>query len=281
MRTALIRPALVLLAILALYFGAAAFILRFGLDRLLFPKTSAFAGPTAERVERITATTGAELLARQYGRADLGCVVFLPGQHGYLPAYDPSALTRAGLKVWLISYPGQEGAAGSATVTVVEDLVRRAVRMASNQCPQDRVVILGVSLGSALAVQSGIGNHPAGLVLVSAAPSLSAAIRTRLASRWYLMPLRLLPLPHVLKRDYTLSDALPSRGALAIFQGSADEQTPLDALRKSLDPSFEASIVRIDGGTHSTTFALSREAQLSTILRMLSQPESNPSLERP
>jgi hypothetical protein len=267
------RSAVVLLAIGALYFGGAALVLRSDLDRLLFLKTPAFAGPVAKRVEHIRATTGAEILVRRYGHADRGCVVFFPGQHGYLPTYDPSGLTGGGLEVWLVAYPGQDGAAGNATIAVVEDLATRVVRMAFDHCAQGRVVMLGVSLGAMLAARASVGSQPAGVVLVSAATSLSDAIRSRLAAKWYLSPLRLLPLSRILKRDYTLSEGLPSHSALAIFQGTADEQAPLAALRESLPPEYRYAIVRVEGGTHATTFALSKETQLSTILRLLSQSE--------
>jgi pimeloyl-ACP methyl ester carboxylesterase len=270
------RPLLIgLLVASTVYFGAAAAIIRFGLDGLLFPRTRGFAGPTAERVEHIVAEDGAEILARLYGSADRGCVVFFPGQHGYLPAYDLSNLTRAGLRVWLLSYPGQNGASGRATVEKVEALAGRAIRMAVDQCPQGKVVLVGVSLGATLAVRAAAGVQPVGTVLVSASPALSDAIRRHLAARWYWYPLQLLPISRVLKRDFKLSASLPVHTVVTIFQGSADDQTPLAALRDDPGTASRAEIVRVEGGTHSTTFALSEEDQRSTILRMLASTQPN------
>jgi pimeloyl-ACP methyl ester carboxylesterase len=266
--------------LLTLYLASVAAILRFGLDSLLFPHTNSFVGPQPEQIVRIPAASSGEGLVRQYGRADHGCLVFFPGQHGYSATYDPLAFSNGGLRVWLVSYPGQDDAAGNATIAEVEQFGGRAVRLAVEQCPSGKVVVLGVSLGATLAARSIGPEEVAGLVLVSAAPSLSAAIRTRLASSWYLAPLTLLPLSHILQRDYVLSDSLSSGVAVAIFQGSADQQSPIAALRGSLSADRQAAIVQVDGGTHSTTFALSRAAQLSTISRMLSHSEPNTSPER-
>jgi hypothetical protein len=281
LRPALRRTPVIFLAVIALYVGSAAAVLRFGLDRLLFPHTGLFSGPPPQSVERIPLASGSEGLIRRYGRADYGCVVFFPGQHGYVPEYDPRAFTITGIEVWLLSYPGQDGAAGTATTASIEDFGKATVRMALKHCPRNKVVLLGVSLGATLATRSISADGVSGMVLVSAGASLSSVIRARLASKWYLAPVTALPLASILQHDYNLTESLLPRTSAAIFQGSADLQTPIAVLRDSLRSETQAEIVQVEGGTHSTTFALSREAQLSTISRMLAQPEPNPSLERP
>jgi hypothetical protein len=73
---------IVLLVVIAAYFGTAAAMIRYGLDGLLFPRIKEFGGPIAERVEHIVSEDGAEILVRLYGPMDRGCVVFFPGQNG-------------------------------------------------------------------------------------------------------------------------------------------------------------------------------------------------------
>ncbi len=263
------RLAAMILACLILYFIIGAALLRFQLDRWLFPRTDAFAGPQATQVHRIALSPGVEGLVRQYGGPVQGCLVVFPGQHGYLPAYDPGPYTESGLSVWIVAYPGQDGAVGTATIANVEALASEAVRLASNRCLKGKLVVLGVSLGSGVAASSLSTEIPAGLILVSAAPSLSAAIRTRLAAKWYLAPLTVLPLSRILPRDYSLNDALGSRVDVVILQGTDDVATPITSLREALRSSLQSAIVPINGGTHSTTFTLSQSSQLSSIMRQL------------
>jgi alpha-beta hydrolase superfamily lysophospholipase len=193
--------------------------------------------------------------------------VFFPGQHGYDAKYDPGPYTAAGYEVLLLAYPGQDGASGSATLEDIEDLASRAVRRANESCPENTVVILGVSLGAMLAAYSGRGAEPAAVVLVATAPSLSAGIHARLSSKWYLAPLQLLPLSRILPYDYNLAESLVHAPAnrVVIFQGTEDQQTPIADLGNTLRQVEGLRMVRVLGGTHATTFALSQEAQITTI----------------
>jgi alpha-beta hydrolase superfamily lysophospholipase len=270
------------LAGIALYFATGVWVLRFAMAGLLFPHTPDYGGPSPDSIERVESEEGNELLIRRFGKAHIGCVVFFPGQHGYAAKYDPGPYTEAGLEVLLLAYPGQDGASGSATLANIEDLARRAVGRATESCPANRVVLLGVSLGAMLAAYAGHGVELSGLVLVAAAPSLSGAISVRLASRWYLAPLGILPLSRILPHDYSLTESLVKGpvGGVVIFQGTDDEQTPISALSDEFSSSNGIRVVRVPGGTHSTTFAASREAQISTIKSALSQQQPIPSPER-
>jgi hypothetical protein len=151
----------------------------------------------------------------------------------------------------------------------MEDFGKTAVRMALSRCPEGKVVLLGVSLGATLAARSTSADAVAGMVLVSAGASLSSVVRTRLKSKWYLAPLTVLPVEGILQNDYALMESLLPSNPIVIFQGSADSQTPISGLRHSLGSEARRAIVQVDGGTHSTTFVLSRAAQLSAISRML------------
>jgi len=198
-------------------------------------------------------------------------VVFFPGQHGATAGYSFANYTAAGLAVFAIAYPGQDGASGRTELSEIEDLVDRAIATVGNTCSLNRTVFVGVSLGAMLAAYASRSTKPAGLVLLSAAPSLSVAIRVRLRSHWALAPLSLLPLRTLLTHDYSLVESLrqsPSN-QVVIFQGTHDEQTPIELLHGPDVLLTSVRLIGVPGGTHSTTFVLSQKAQLSTILKML------------
>ena len=260
-----------LLSAVALYFAVAAYGLHFEISRFLFPSTPAFTGNPAEATFSIKSRSGNELLVRRYGQATVGCVVFFPGQHGATAAYNFANYTSAGLAVFAIAYPGQDGASGRTELSEIEGLVDHAIATVANTCSLDRTVFVGVSLGAMLAAYASHSTKPAGVVLLSAAPSLSSAIRVRFRSHWALAPLSLLPLPTLLAHDYSLVDSLgkPPSTQVVIFQGTHDDQTPIELLHSPDILLAGVRVIGVPGGTHSTTFVLSQKAQLSTILEML------------
>jgi hypothetical protein len=81
----------------------------------------------------------------------------------------------------------------------------------------------------------------------------------------------LLPLSKLLKRDYSLADNLRKSPStqVVIFQGTQDDQTPIELLQSPDILLAGVRLIGVPGGTHSTTFALSQNAQLSTVLKML------------
>ena len=160
-----------LLGAVALYFGAASYVLHFQMNRILFPGTSSFQGPAAEATSRFQSKAGNELLVRRYGPANVGCVVFFPGQHGAAAAYSFTDYTDAGLAVFSLAYPGQDGASGRTDLDEIEGLVGEAIAAVRSECPSTRTVFVGVSLGAMLATYASRDAHPAGLVLTSAAPT--------------------------------------------------------------------------------------------------------------
>jgi surfactin synthase thioesterase subunit len=106
-------------------------------------------------------------------------VVFYPGQHGATATYSFANYTTAGLAVFAMACPGQDGASGRTELSKIEGLVDHAVATVANSCSLDRTVFIGVSLGAMLAAYASHSTQPAGVVLLSAAPSLSSAIRFR------------------------------------------------------------------------------------------------------
>jgi len=256
------------------YVVAAACLLRFDLDRWLFP--SAPLQPASKaftQTFRLAGHDGAAMVVRRFARTEssgsLGCVVYFPGHEGGLDRYARDLfpdLERAGLVVYAVAYPGQDGAPGPARIDDVQFLAARVVSMVAATCGRTRTVVAGRSLGAMIAAYACGDTSPAGLVLESTAPSLSAGIRGTLREHWFLRPLVLLPIGEIVAHDFSLAQALPSRLHVAIFQGSADTQTSVEDLSVE---AVHAPIVVVDGGTHADTLERARPAMIATMLGMI------------
>jgi pimeloyl-ACP methyl ester carboxylesterase len=260
-------------ACVLLYFVAGACLLRFALDSLVLPRAALSANTTAPLFLRISGAGGDAMLVRRYGTPTVGCVVFFPGQHGNISSYRDKlfpAFAAQGIAVLAVAYPGQNGAPGAPHLHDLMALAARVVTSAQARCPDHRVVVYGRSLGSMVAAYAAARSHPTGLILESAAPSFSSAIRLRLNARWYLAPLALLPVSKLLAHDYSLAEALS--GTLdvpaVVFQGTADSETPLSVLRAA-GVSGNLRLVVVSGGAHSTTYLLARDRIIQTTLSML------------
>jgi len=265
---------LALVGLAVAYAVAAACLLRFDLDRLLFPSVPLQSDSKAfTEAFRLAGHDGAAMVVRRFDRSEssagLGCVVYFPGHEGGLDRYSRDLfpdLERAGLVVYAVAYPGQDGAPGRARVDDVQSLAATVVSMVVATCGRNRTVVAGRSLGAMIAAYACGDTSPAGLVLESTAPSLSAGIRGTLRQHWFLRPLALIPIGGIVAHDFSLAEALPSRLHVAIFQGSADTRTPLEDLSNE---AVHASIVAIDGGTHTDTLERARPAMIATMLGMI------------
>ncbi len=268
-----IRALLITVAACALlYFAGGAYALRFAIEPLVLPHVAPSAHTTLPFL-RIGGDDGNGVSVRRYGTPKVGCVVFFPGQHGIISVYEKQlfhAFYEQGIAVLAVAYPGQNGAPGTPHLPEILALATQAVIAAQATCPGHRVVVYGRSLGSMVAAYAAGRSHPAGLILESAAPSFSSAIRLRLESQWYLMPMALLPASRLIAHDYSLAEALS--GTLdvpaVVFQGTADSQTPLSALQVAGVPR-NLRLVLVSGGTHSTTYLLARDRVIQTALSML------------
>ena len=257
-----------------MYFSVGIYVLRFRLDSLVLPHTDASTSSFAPILRRIGGRNGS-LLIRRYGVPRVGCVLFFPGQHGNIPGYEANlfpAFTAQGIAVLAVAYPGQDGAPGVSNLDQVQALAAQAVTIASDTCGKDRVVVYGRSLGSMVAAFSVKNHSPSGLILEGAAPSLSSAIRSRLASHWYLAPMTILPISKLLAHDFALAEALPriSSTPVVVFQGTEDSETPLSTLRANTRL-LRLLIIAVPGATHSTTYRLVERQIVETSVSMLRQ----------
>jgi pimeloyl-ACP methyl ester carboxylesterase len=269
-----IRILLLMIATFAfLYFAVGAYVLRYALEPMVLPPVAVSTHTDVPLFLRISGDDGNVMLVRRYGTPKLGCVVFFPGQHGLISAYESNlfpAFSAQGIAVLAVAYPGQNGAPGVPHLPEILTLATQVVASAQATCPGHRVVVYGRSLGSMVAAYAAMRSHPTGLVLESAAPTFSSAIRLRLNARWYLAPLALLPVSKLLIHDYSLAEALPNTLDVraVVFQGTADSETPLSALEAAGVPA-NLRLVAVSGGAHSTTYMLARDRLVQTTLSML------------
>ena len=262
-------------AFMLVYFIGGACLLRFALGSRVLPRVDPSAHTMAPLFLRTSGADGNGMLVRRYGTPTVGCVVFFPGQHGVLSKYKTNlfpAFAAQGIAVLAVAYPGQNGAPGTSHLHELWPLAAQVVAAAQATCPGHRVVLYGRSSGSMVAAYAAAKSHPAGLILESAAPSFSSAILLRLKARWYLVPLTLLPVSRLLPHDYSLAEARSRMVGVpaVVFQGTADSETPLSALRAAGVPG-NLQLVVVSGGAHSTTYLLARDRIIQTALSMLRQ----------
>ena len=259
------------------YVAAAAILLRFELDGLLFAQGPP---PTVSRAFtqafRLPGHDGAAMIVRRFDRGAAqprhGCVVYFPGHQGGLDRYANELFPdfeNAGLDVYAVAYPGQDGAPGRARIDDVQALAATAVAMVIGTCGRAHTVVVGRSLGAMIAAYAAGAMSPAGLVMESASPSLSAGIRGSLRGRWFLRPLALLPIERIVKHDFSLAEALPSDLHAAVFQGSADARTPLADFRSDPGGLERLPIIVVAGGTHADTLRHAKQAMIATALGMI------------
>jgi len=262
------------LVVAALGFATFAYLVRYRLDRQLFPEVSGTSSATIVATISAEPATSSRMLVRAYGTGQLGCVVFFPGQHGGVATYERTLfplLAAQGIRVFAASYPGQDGAPGRASIAEVNILSSKAVALVTSRCGAKHTVVLGRSLGTMVAAYSVAHNPVAGLILVSAAPSLSSAIDVKVRSHWYLYPLWMLRARSLLRRDYSLTQALRLSAAVPVlvFQGTQDQQTPLEPLRAGFPLPRWAHIITVPGGTHHDSYIVARGAIMAAVKSLL------------
>lgn len=261
--------------LLTLYIGVAVYALMFALDSHLFPSITLDAATTETTSFHVTDSSGNTLLIRRYDAGQTGCVVFFPGQHGGITTYEHQLfphLRNAGLTVFALAYPGQDGAKGNAQLASLQPLIAQAMQTIQQTCSAEKTVLVGRSLGAMLAAYTAKTDATAGLILESAAPSLSVAVTRSLQVKWYLCPLAALPIATILPHNYSLTEALTSIPdvPVVIFQGTADTQTPIADLQIPHALPTHVRVVAVTGGTHANTYLLADKIYIETLLQLLS-----------
>jgi alpha-beta hydrolase superfamily lysophospholipase len=276
-RRPLVAIAFGVCTLVALYFGGAALLLRLDLDAILFPRTPPLSPTVARGLEeafRVEGAQGEALVAWRFGEGEAGCVVYFPGEPGGVEHYARQFygdVARAGLVVYAIAYPGEDGAPGRAVLADMPSLAAQAVARVATQCGAARTVLAGRSLGALIAAWSSgrLLAQPAGLVLESASPSLVELVRAHLREHPLSRPLASLPLRQILGSDPALADMIPAGVPAVVFQGSADPQSPIEALRPAAGSSSPLAVVEVPDGTHADTFVRAKDAMIARMLEMI------------
>ncbi|SRR5579871_401391 len=186
-----------------------------------------------------------------HGNAGLGI------DRGYLV---PEAATR-GLRLVIAEYPGYGARAGSPTEATLIDDACALYREVRRRFPDDRIILIGESLGSGVAVQVAAREKPSRLVLL--VPFLSLA---KTAARAY----PFLPAQLLLKDRFDSARALRQyQGPVALLVAGRDEVVGADqgrALAEVARGRGETTVVEIEQGHHNDW---SEFATASTWTRLL------------
>ncbi len=256
-----------------LYFALGALLVRYGIGKFVLRDAGSRDYPTS-LATLLVHTRNGNLTLRKQGGGSTGCVLIFPGQHGPNAAYEATivpALTARGAAVFLFSYAAGGPASADSTLAQVAAAASDTVAFLGRRCGPRRLVIVGRSLGAMVAAYAAAATKPAGLVLDSASPRFSLAIRARLTQRWYTRPLALLPIETLLVHDYSLREAFSGRSLVrgVIFQGTEDQQTPLRDLQQAGAIPPGMTLVAVTGAHHSNAYSVARKPYLEAILAML------------
>lgn len=193
-----------------------------------------------------------------------GTILFLHGNAENISTHIMSVrwLPARGFNIFLLDYRGYGASGGVASVSGVQDDVDAALRtlLVRNDVDPDRVVILGQSLGGAIAIynvaHSPYRRHIRALAVESAFASYRQITREKLAGFWLTWPLQW-PL------SWTVSDAYSPSAAVAgvspipllIIHGDRDPIVPSHHGQRLYDLAREPKqLWVVPGGGHIQAF---------------------------
>ena len=260
------------------YFSIGAYLLYSQMPRFLFPHIALTSKTEELHKFKFYDSLKNELIVREYGQSRKQCILFFPGRHGGVKRYENSlfkSFQNSNFKVFSISYSGQDGAIGQVNnIASLINLITEAMGTISLNCPLEKTIIYGRSLGATVAAHSVGETQVAGIILEGVSPSLSIAVNNYLNSKWYLSPLRALPTGLLLPKDYDLNEpfSLLLTTPVSIFQGTNDSQTPLSQLQKSWSYGDNVSLHIVKTGEHSNTYIQATNEIVKVAKDMLVQP---------
>lgn len=263
-----------------MYFSIGTYVLFTKTPNYIFPNISLLSKTEELSNFKLFDSSQNELLIREYGESEEKCLIFLSGQHGGIKQYENKLFNifkKNNFKVFSISYPGQDGAIGQVkNISSLLTLTTSAVNRISLQCPPNKTIVYGRSLGATVAIYSIKESRISGIILESVAPSLSIAIRNYLNEKWYFNPLNILPIEQLISKNYNLKEPLSllKNRPVSIFQGSNDSQTPLNQLQEHWTYNNNVSLHIIKGATHSNTYTQGITEIIKVANNMMTEPKS-------
>lgn len=258
-KTSFFKIVTFLLYILLGYWGIGIYLIQTQLNYFLFPEVK-----LTDKTHEISRSEyldkfGNGLLVREYGVTNEHCLFFFPGQHAGISYYENTlfeTFVEHGFHVLSFSYSGQDSAKGRVNnIDVLVSLIKTAITTKLIDCQPEKTLLYGRSLGAMLSVYAIDDEQVSGIILEGAAISLSAGLENYFRRRWYLNLLNYLPLTVLLNQNYQLSHAIAKlpNTPVVIFQGSNDEQTPLNDLLPLEDQFSNLSLYEINHANHSNT----------------------------
>ena len=193
-----------------------------------------------------------------------GTILFLHGNAENISTHIMSVrwLPTRGFNVFLLDYRGYGASGGAASLSGVQDDMDAALRtvLARNDVNPDRVVVLGQSLGGAIAIynvaHSPYRRHIRALVVESVFASYRQITREKLADFWLTWPLQW-PLSWTVSDEYSPSAAVAgvSPIPLLIIHGDRDPIVPPHHGQRLFDLAREPKqLWVIPGGRHIQVF---------------------------
>jgi pimeloyl-ACP methyl ester carboxylesterase len=267
------RVVLLSVCITFIYASAPLILLRFALDRVLFPKVDS--GATHEdRVLNVRVAPERYVRVRQYG-ASQQCVIFFPGQHGGISAYERNlipAIEQLGMTLYTLSYPGQDGAQGrSQRATLLQD-VAVAITDISREtlCQPNDAVFVGRSLGATVALYTAQGIRPKGILLDGAGPTLTTAIQAGVRRYLVTRPWSLLPLHSFVGNDFPLVPVIRSLRdvPIVIFEGEDDQVAPFTDAQKALGGLENVQFLPVPGARHDNTYQVAEPLYSAKLMEL-------------
>jgi Alpha/beta hydrolase family len=246
------------------YFFVPALLLRFALDRFVFPLVDS--GVTHEdRVIDVPLGADRSIRIREYGGRELPhCVIFFPGQHGGISTYEQTLfpnIETLGITVYALSYPGQDGARGRSYGAGLIQNVDTALATINHEtsCQPGNAVFVGRSLGSVVALLAAQRVRPKGLLLDGVPSTLTTAIKAALRRHIATRPWTLLPVQSLVKNDFQLLPVIHALRPIpiVIFQGMEDQVTPFAETQSTVVGQDNVQFFAIPGATHTHAYLLS------------------------
>lgn len=266
----------VIACIAAAYFAVPVILLRFSLDRFLFPEVNG--GATHEdRLIDVPVAADRSILIRQYGNAR-ACVIFFPGQHGGISTYERTlfpAFRQAGAAVYALSYPGQDGAQGhNHRGTILKDVaVAIAAISREGSCYPDNAVFAGRSQGATVAVYAAQAIRPKGLLLDGVGLTLTDAIRAAMQRHTLMRPWIVLPLRRLVGANFPIIPIIRSLRPIpvVIFQGTNDQVTPFGEVQAGLARENNVKFFAVNGAGHDDAYLRSQSEYTKQLVDLISR----------
>jgi pimeloyl-ACP methyl ester carboxylesterase len=232
-----------------------------------------------DRAFEVPCLQGRSVLIRRYGSPDSSyCVVFFSGQHGGIPGYEKPLfrdMVHAGLTVYALSYPGQDGASGKSRLSTVGEDVATALDTLDALMfgKLKSAVFVGRSLGATVAVFEAERFHPKALLLDGVSPSLSDAIRAQASKHWFTYLWSYLPFESLLTNQYDIVSPLEKLREVPvwIFQGSCDDTAPLSNINTMLNAMPHINLEVVQKGDHGDIYKVDHEKYISVLLQLAHQ----------